>query len=489
MEITKLKLISYIFFIGITIFSIGIIIGFSSGKRVTRSNAEDNLSLPPKDFTVCPDTTTYPADSCSYYGGDGIQQAINDAPSDPKTETVIKIRKGTYTRTTPEIYGESKQKSFLFIQNKNIFLLGIDRPIIDGSIGPAMNGIVVLHGKLTLKNVNISKFKESSKYNEGNGVVLMSQNFSIKILDTDITYNDGKGIFGYPDSLEISNSIIENNKAGGLDTGSSNTVSIYKTRIRKNGSEIYSSSVGIDLHGSNTEISNSEISENYGDGIGIGRADTFGNATIKNSVIRDNKGFGIQTNATEEIIIKNNLFLRNNKGAVSISGSGGYIEFPERWIPMKVNIINNTFYNNSVTDMYFTGEYSSSQSCYMETQIVNNIFSNTLGSAFKVDDPECLPVTNMTTSNNLFYNIRDGWSLRSWYLTPGSINNIDPKFRDAEKGDFHLLPDSPAVDGGNPDICDPWPGGACKWGPCFCGNDKKSPSDLGAYGGEGAEVK
>jgi poly-gamma-glutamate capsule biosynthesis protein CapA/YwtB (metallophosphatase superfamily) len=233
------------------------------------------------------------------------------------------------------------------------------------------------------------------------------------------------GVFGRENSeLFIINNTIENNGWDG--------VALYR--------------------GANAYISDNEICEGRGAGIGItwdataivyrNRVSgywkgigTFGDsrAVVRNNAVYDNLGWGIIATGNSFMEVSNNVITRN--------GNCGFAPWSEN--------ARGTFINNIVTENGWRDEWV----CPRVGIWMNGRFEN------------------FVISHNIVWGNEEGNYEDMDDLT-GKDGNISvvPLFRG--KIDFRLLPGPPAIDSGDPVFTDPDGG----------------PSDMGIYGGPGARI-
>lgn len=275
--------------------------------------------------------------------------------------------------------------------------------------------------------------------------------------------HNGGGIYcAYSSPKIIGNSIRDNiasNEGGGIYCHYSDSRIIGNLIFGNLVSPQYSSGGGIHCRNSNVLISGNIIMENATSHIGGGIYCEGENAVITSNVFAGNNA-------------------RSSGGAICCSGGAATITFntvyhnSADWIGGAITcnysdpvIRNNTFSLNFAEEA--GGIYCWDSSPLM----VNNIFwADSAGgqvSEISINDGSQPEVT--------YCDVQGGWEGR------GNID-IDPKFRNLETGDFHLMSDScgyvydsPCIDAGDPEIYDRMYG--CEWG---LGGLR---SDMGAYGG------
>lgn len=167
---------------------------------------------------------------------------------------------------------------------------------------------------------------------------------------------------------------------------------------------------------------------------------------------------------TKDLKIHHNLVYNNRATGIFFSRWGA--DNPRE----NVEVYNNTFYRNG-WGPNFSGDpqYWLSGGCYLystnikDVEIRNNIFA--MNFPFEIGHTSLLKGDWMETKNikmdyNLIQDINTisypiylaAWSKDSVYsIAGGHAIQKDPLFVNPENGDFRLVPDSPAVDAGNPD--------------------------------------
>lgn len=222
--------------------------------------------------------------------------------------------------------------------------------------------------------------------------------------------------------------------------------------------------VGVDIHAPDAWVHHNQI---FGGGHHtIGVFDN--NATIEHNIITAGQQ-GISGEGGDGVVVQNNLFLDN---ATGINIGPGSEQFA---------IVNNTFVRLSgpPDGWHFQGTliYPSGLAgpfgihIFKENAtdiIINNIIAGPRGEGISIEFP-------LAEEAQIDHNLVWGSTRANFRWPPGFMqsNNVavDPLFVDPENGDFHLQPESPAIDAGFPDLLDP----------------DGSISDLGAYGGPAGE--
>ena len=130
-----------------------------------------------------------------------------------------------------------------------------------------------------------------------------------------------------------------------------------------------------------------------------------------------------------------------------INGNGGFaISSEEGGTLQNVSFYNNIAYNNRGNGFIVTS-WGSNSHRIDNVSLVNNTAYNNGQEGFLVQNDAA---TNILIRNNISYNNAGG----SVVIISGSVmqdHNLisDPKFENAEKANFHLRPDSPAIDTGS----------------------------------------
>ncbi len=332
---------------------------------------------------------------------------------------------------------------------------------------------------------------------------------TVSVSDSKI-FHSGSSEFNYSMSLinsggNISNTELHN--VGGLYIDSSSTPIISSCHFDSSGISIYNSSPRIDscliehswngssvvgIYGYNSypEISNTVIKNNSG-----GVSFTNSNALLKFVTIEDNQtgnngGGGYFDNSNA---VLTNVIVKGNTGGQS--GGGLYFKTQNNGdtysaVLKNCLIAQNTISNssNSGSGAVFIGKYTGE---FTNCTIADNAASSWAGvmtdSYSQAYLNNCIVWNN---GNNLdfqagglyTYSIIQGNYVGSDTATTNQ-QNVDPLFRDAANGDYHLQStgcgfnsNSPAIDAGHPAIYD-------KVLDCSTAGLGTLASDIGAYGG------
>ena len=209
----------------------------------------------------------------------------------------------------------------------------------------------------------------------------------------------------------------------------------------------YNNDDGINLDGAlDIVIKDNVIKHNNDDGIEIRLHEYSGpliKCIIKNNIISDNGEDGIQLidypDVSDRIFyIENNLIINSEYVGIGCMANGETMEnFEGASIPEQIFLINNTFSGNNYG---VTGGDN--------LLAVNNIIVNCTGTAMKNIDGNSL-ITYCNAWNNAL-------NFDNCNSDNSSVYSLDPLLDQS----FKLMPESPAIDSGDPTMIPPQGGGA-----------------------------
>ena len=294
--------------------------------------------------------------------------------------------------------------------NKDLYLLGENRDstIIDGNqngSGVIMNGNSVIDG-FTIQNgtgtlVNATSYIGGGIYVNSNSTCYITNSIIINnSVDSDGAHGGGVGTNGV--SPIISNCIIDNNYAR-YSGGAVGNCLVYNSNLSNNSVTTW----GAAANGGRLE--NCKISNNF-NGIGI----TYG-TDVFNCLFYDNSPSTAGVVFHSDSII-NTTIINNNGEAIRNSN--------------KDNIVQNCVISNSYANS--SDQYQIGFGYWVQSQVVNTKLSYSIlegGQSSAQNNPQ----------NGILVMGQD-------------VLDLTPQFVDSANGDYTLVPGSPGVDAGNPDL-------------------------------------
>ncbi|MGC6414640.1 MAG: choice-of-anchor Q domain-containing protein, partial [Bacteroidia bacterium] len=251
--------------------------------------------------------------------------------------------------------------------------------------------------------------------------------------------------------IEISNNTVSNMPGEGIRSFESDFLHIRNNKVFKNslrsstgvhGLSLYllNSSVDLDninFEGYRTIIENNEVYSNDNEVYSWNHTKPFVTPHID-----EGKGITIQRCDVERgwekgrVLIRNNVSYRNGLSGIHIN------------VGDRIDIINNTVYNNFVSTEKFSegSQHGISTQGSDDINIINNIvisekFENIGGRVLKLSDA----CTNITINKNLLIGTLDD---NSNQINTNSVFEV-PNFNDPTAENFELLSNSPAIDSGD----------------------------------------
>ncbi len=260
------------------------------------------------------------------------------------------------------------------------------------------------------------------------------------VIEHSMNGSDVVGIYGYNSSPVITNTIIRNNGGGGVSFNNSSPVLKFVT-IENNHKNIY---------GGGGYFSNSNV--------------VMTNVIVKgNSVVQSGAGLYFTASSTGDnyTATLDNCLIVNNSVTYEYDAGGSGTIFNGNYTG---NFTNCTIADNSGKD-WAGVMLDGSSNAYLNNSIVWNNGNN----------------LDFQAGGLYTYSIIQGNYVGQDSATT-NLDNVDPLFRDAANGDYHLQSmacgnnqDSPAIDAGHPAIAD-------FVLDCSAGLETEA-SDIGAYGG------
>jgi parallel beta-helix repeat protein len=321
------------------------------------------------------------------------------------------------------------------------------------------SGIHLNNSSITIRNSLIENSEAPTGSLGGGGIELINSSNALIEHNTvrdNYSADYGGGIYVESSSPIIRNNVIENNLAGYYGTASGGGIAFFDS---------YNPEIVNNLISNNTVQASGSFSVRHGRGGGL----YFSNSA--NPIISGNEISGNTVNAEPQTtsngggiflfnsdpLISHNLIVENS--ATGDDGGGLYL------YSSNPELINNTIAYNIAGD--------SGGGVFMDFSnptIVNTIiYFNQAVDGMGMFTEDSYPVVS-------FSDIQGSWS------GEGNVD-IDPLFRDAANGDYHLQDIdlcgddyySPLIDAGTPQYSDSLI--ACEWG------HGTTASDMGAYGG------
>lgn len=374
--------------------------GSTNGTDSTDQNPVDD-ELKPMTITstkiICPDNSTLAG--CDYIGGDGLQKAIDEAPTGSETDARrLLLKAGSYTRQKGNNYNVHLSDGIRGLRSA-IYLIGEDggttpkylklqgesslSSILDGANSIGGNGIVITAGRLDLEKINISGFHKlnlpENKY------------CSDDVIDKTKPCASGIGIIVMNQTkATISDSVISNN-TNGISSNDNSSIKISKNTLYDN------KITAISISAMNT-------------------------AKITNNLIRNNT-LSITVSQDANITALSNTILGSNTGLSSHNHAVMGIQ--------NITFVNNILWNIKKGD----------------TNYADSGFGYFIGSDSAKQTVNVLDFRgNWSWQNDFDFG---GFEKAPQWLTPDKLNRVaDPMFVDPDHGDFHLKPNSPAKTAG-----------------------------------------
>lgn len=345
-----------------------------------------------------------------------IQAAVNAAANGD----VIQVAPGTYFEN-------------LNFSGKAITITSTQGPqstIIDGgSAGPVVTFVSGEGPQSVLSGFTIQHGRaQAASLYSGGGIRISNSSPTIRgnIIRNNDANADGGGIYSSFGSPVIQDNIITNNSqtqgysggaGGGIYVGGASAAQIIGNTISNN-------------------------SEYQGEGGGIALF-AAGTPLLKNNIISGNsaysQGGGIWIVNNSDALIVSNVIAGNN----SPSGGGIYWGVPSG--SRGPYLVNNTLAGNTGTlgAAIYAGGFQA------QAQLINNIVVSTAASSALDCDTTYSPAAPLLLANDVFSS--NGPAYAGSCAGAAGLNgnlSVDPLFKGAATGDYHLLTGSPAIDSG-----------------------------------------
>ncbi len=286
-------------------------------------------------------------------------------------------------------------------------------------------GIYCINSSLHIEYVDILNNNANSygggiTCEENSNITFLNGNIKNNISGGGIT-NDCGAIYLSSSTLQLKNVIIDNNTGTAINAHGSSNVLVESCILSKNSA--YFAGIwcgdGTDLSLENVILSNNSGHVLYLTG---GNNTTLINVNISDNIVFKNilgdvSGGGINIRNADNVTIKN-CIISNNKGNYGLNNiyTSGQLE-----------IINSNFWNNEGGNLLNTGDF-----------VGKNVTINANGD-----------------SCDAYYNIQ-----------------LNPRFIDAKKGNYHLLDNSPCIGAGTPENAPEYD---------IEGNKRGTTPDMGTY--------
>jgi hypothetical protein len=322
-------------------------------------------------------------------------------------------------------------------------------PTLDGDGVALLDNLVGLFDVSEKSYIRVSGLRVanvSGHSNNGGIVVKRSSYINIENNHTYNTISSGIGVWG-SQHITIDNNHVEHTNTSGwqecLTVASTSSFQVSNNEI------LYCGAEGIDIKdgSSDGKVFRNYIHHTISAGIYI---DAYVNHTYDIFVyqnlihdIFDDNGIALASEKgglLENVYVYNNIIYNNRYCGILLSSAGTGNTLGQH--PLKnIWITNNTIYNNGWIG--YGGGIKVDNPNAQKTIIRNNLVSQNL--SFQIDVDSKVQLQNVTIDHNLIDGFRgyDGETYGSAYVTG------DPLFVKPAAANFHLAPDSPAIDTGS----------------------------------------
>jgi parallel beta-helix repeat protein len=252
-------------------------------------------------------------------------------------------------------------------------------------------------------------------------------------------------------NITIHENEIDHNGVQGIRTWNAMNVLITKNYCHHNGAtgiQLEDGSENIVVEDNRCEY-NAQTYE-FETGIWV---DSTKNAVVSRNFLRGNK-IGLMVTDSSRVILRNNVIVENNRGVPHLYNAMGLNVDNNTF---DVTVVHNTLYRNGAPQ----GGRAGLTICAYHSPVGGVVLKNNIFSETTTPHDLWIGCKDYMSDYNLIFNTRDlvvSWlaGKLSWskYLTSSgqdahSITNQNPKFASPAKHNFHLQPDSPAIDAGD----------------------------------------
>jgi hypothetical protein len=313
---------------------------------------------------------------------------------------------------------------------------GISVPVDEGLIHVAGRSYIRISGLRIIHSAYAGILVDSS------GHVILEKN------DTADTASSGIGVWGSRHIIVDGNQVeraCSNGMQEFITMAGTDVFVIRNNRLHSGGAGFGKEGITVKQGSSNGTVYRNQIYSTLANGIYVDAFDrhTF-NIEVFQNIVHDVSANGIalaseQGGLLERVRVYNNILYHNKFVGIWLSACcPGVTSHPLR----DIKIINNSLYNNG-WEPWGGGIGLDANPAIRNVTIRNNILSQNLTFQIAVD--AAVPKSTLAVDHNLIHGFRG--SEGEMYGAYPIIGN--PRFRDQFGADFHLQPNSPAIDRGS----------------------------------------